>query len=79
VIQHIYDSHYEGAERAKNFTAQWKTLEGRVDEERYQDIRRRFEFQAGEAIKWRDVISAWIYKLSGIPDQQGRVPAPSPK
>jgi alpha-glucuronidase len=30
-------------------------------------------YQAKEAIVWRDAICDWIYQLSGIPDQQGRV------
>jgi alpha-glucuronidase len=72
VIQHVYDSHYDGAERAHNFVAEWKTLEGRVDPERYRDILGRFEFQAGEAVKWRDAICKWIYGLSGIADQKQR-------
>jgi alpha-glucuronidase len=72
VIQHVYDSHYDGADRARDFVAEWKTLEGRVDPERYRDILSRFEFQAGEAVKWRDAICRWIYGLSGIPDQRQR-------
>ena len=72
VVQHIYDSHYEGAERAQEFIAQWKSLESHVDHERYQDILSRFEFQAGEALKWRDTICHWIFRLSGIPDQKRR-------
>ena len=73
VIQHIYDSHYEGAELATDFIAQWKALEGHVDQERYRDILSRFEFQAAEADKWRDAICNWIFQLSGIPDQKRRV------
>jgi alpha-glucuronidase len=73
VIQHIYDSHYEGAERAHDFIARWQTLAGHVDDARYRDILGRFEFQAGEAVKWRDVICAWAYRMSGIPDEKGRV------
>ena len=38
VIQHIYDSHYEGADRARDFISQWKGVEGHIDEERYRDI-----------------------------------------
>jgi alpha-glucuronidase len=72
VIQHVYDSHYEGADRARDFIAEWKTLGGHVDPERYRDILARFEFQAGEAVKWRDAICKWIYGLSGIPDQKQR-------
>ena len=33
-----------------------------MDEERYLDILARFEFQAGEAVKWRDTICNWIYQ-----------------
>jgi len=80
VIQHIYDSHYDGAERARDFISQWKTLQGHIDEERYRDILARFEYQAGEAVVWRDTICNWIYRLSGIPDEKHRVgsSAPSP-
>lgn len=74
VIQHVYDSHYEGAEDAAKFVPEWKTLEGHVDDERYRDILERFQFQAGEAVKWRDTICSWIFKLSGIADQKGRIP-----
>ena len=73
VIQHVYDSHYEGAERAHDFIAQWKSLEGHVESKRYEDILSRFEFQAEEAIKWRDTICSWIYRLSGIPDSRERI------
>jgi alpha-glucuronidase len=73
VVQHVYDSHYEGADRVRNFIAQWKTLDGHIDAERYRDILPRLEYQAGEAIVWRDAICNWIYKLSGIPDEKGRV------
>jgi alpha-glucuronidase len=79
VIQHIYDSHYEGADRARDFILQWKKLEGHVDNERYRDILARFEYQAAEAIVWRDAICDWIYKLSGIPDGKGRVGSPPPR
>jgi alpha-glucuronidase len=73
VVQHVYDSHYEGAAKAHEFITQWKAVEGHIDEARYRDILARFEFQADEADKWRDTISAWIYRMSGIPDQEGRI------
>ena len=79
VIQHIYDSHYEGAERAHDFIARWQTLAGHIDDLRYRDILARFEFQAGEAAKWRDVICAWAYRMSGISDRKGRVGATGTK
>ena len=73
VIQHIYDSHYGGAEAAANLVAEWKTLEGRMDEERYAGVLKRLEYQAGHAIVWRDAVCNWFLRTSGIPDEHGRV------
>jgi alpha-glucuronidase len=73
VVQYIYDSHYDGAERARDFVAQWKTLSGHVDDERYSAVLAMLQYQAQEAIVWRNTICNWIYTLSGIPDQKGRL------
>jgi alpha-glucuronidase len=73
VIQHVYDSHYEGAERAAGFVAQWKMLQEHLDNERYADILARLQYQAEESVFWRDAICKWIYALSGMPDAKGRV------
>ncbi|HYL62767.1 MAG TPA: alpha-glucuronidase family glycosyl hydrolase [Candidatus Methylomirabilis sp.] len=73
VIQHIYDSHYAGAEGAAQLVKEWQTLNGRVDEERYDDVLKRLQYQAGHAIVWRDAVCNWFYRVSGIPDQHGRV------
>jgi alpha-glucuronidase len=72
VIQHIYDSHYEGAERADEYVRQWKSLQGRVDDERYAAVLARLEYQAGHAIVWRDAICNYFRAMSGIPDTRGR-------
>ncbi len=73
VIQYIYDSHYEGAQRAQRYVQEWKSLRGRIDPQRYQDILAHFEYQAGSAVVWRDAICDWFRRMSGIPDAQGRV------
>ena len=71
VIQHIYDSHYEGAAQAAEFASDWATLEGRIDQPFYDQMRDRLRYQAGHAIVWRDAIVQYFLKLSGIPDEQG--------
>jgi len=73
VIQHVYDLHYDGAERAQHLMEDWKSLAGRVDDERYSAVLARLEYQAGHAIVWRDAICDWFYSTSGIPDAKGRV------
>jgi alpha-glucuronidase len=72
VIQHIYDSHYDGAAQAAAFVNDWTTLKGRIDPALYADVRARLEYQAGHAIVWRDAIVQYFFKLSGIPDEKGR-------
>jgi alpha-glucuronidase len=72
VIQHIYDSHYEGAAQAAQLGAEWSSLKGRIDDKLYDDVSARLEYQAGHAIVWRDAIVQYFFKLSGIPDDQGR-------
>ncbi len=72
VIQHIYDTHYEGAEAAAGYVRQWKSLEGRIDEPRYLEVLARLEYQAGHAQVWRDSVNSWFLKTSGIPDRTGR-------
>jgi alpha-glucuronidase len=73
VIQHFYDAHYEGAATAQTFLTQWESLQGKIDDERYQ--RQLFEqkFQAGHSLVWRDSINTFYHNLSGIPDEAGRV------
>jgi alpha-glucuronidase len=73
VIQHIYDSHYEGTARAQTFPKRWKELKGRIDEPRYNAVLTRLEYQAGHAIVWRDAVCNWFLRVSGIPDAHGRV------
>jgi alpha-glucuronidase len=72
VIQHIYDSHYQGAQEAAGFVDKWRRLDRLIDHERYTSILAKLEYQAGHAIVWRDAINNWFLWLSGIPDASGR-------
>ena len=73
VIQFIYDSHYEGADAVADWVKAWKALEGRVDAERHAEILKQLEYQAGQAIVWRDSVNRWFHRTSGIADAKGRV------
>jgi alpha-glucuronidase len=72
VIQHIYDSHYQGVEEVRGFVGQWRSLKGAVDEQRYQEVLASLEYQAGHAQVWRDAICSWFLHKSGIADATGR-------
>jgi alpha-glucuronidase len=76
VIQHIYDSHYDGANQAAALAEQWKALKGHVDRERYGQVLQRLNYQAGHAIVWRDTICSWFANISGIADERDRLGKP---
>ena len=73
VIQSIYDSHYEGADAVEGYVREWKSLKGKVDDQRYADVLAQLEYQAGQAEVWRDAVTNWFQRASGIPDAKGRV------
>ena len=73
VAQHVYDSHYEGAATAATYAPAWMTLHGLVDEQVYKNTLALFQYQAGHAVVWRDAVSEWFQRISGIVDKQGRV------
>jgi alpha-glucuronidase len=72
VIQHIYDVHYEGAETAAGYVREWKSLRGRVDEQRYKEVLAQLEYQEGQSQVWRDAVNTWFWRTSGVPDAEGR-------
>jgi alpha-glucuronidase len=73
VIQHLYDAHYEGADAVDNYIRQWKTLRGRIDDRRYDEVLAQLTYQSGQAEVWRDAVNNWFFRASGIPDARGRV------
>src|SRR4051812_25095519 len=73
VIQHIYDSHYDGAEKAAGLVGQWESMRGEIDEQRYAEVLKKLNYQAGHATVWRDAVVNWFFNKSGIPDMKGRI------
>ncbi|QMV43302.1 alpha-glucuronidase family glycosyl hydrolase [Cohnella cholangitidis] len=73
VIQHIYDSHFEGADRAARQLEQWDSVKAKVDPGIYNRVRKRLVDQAEHALEWRDQINTYFYRKSGIADMHDRV------
>lgn len=61
---HAYNN---GARQAQNFYQTWSTLEGYIDNERYQDILQRFNRQALDAQWWRDACISYFQTFSKMP------------
>ncbi|MEV5163564.1 alpha-glucuronidase [Streptomyces werraensis] len=72
VIQHIYDTHFEGVEEAEEARRVWAGLADLVEPERHTRVTRRFEEQLRSAREWRDQINSYFLRKSGVPDAHGR-------
>jgi alpha-glucuronidase len=72
VIQHIYDTHFEGVVQAEQLKREWLTLEGKIDPSVFRETAERLDMQIESAVEWRDRINTYFYRMSGIPDERGR-------
>ncbi len=69
VIQHIYNTHFEGVEQVERLAADWRELEGKVDKVRFNDVLSKLEEQLEHSKEWRDIINTYYYRKSGIDDR----------
>lgn len=72
IIQHIYDTHFEGVEQAFELKEKWQGLKEKIDDERFRSVLKRLEEQAEHSKEWRDIINTYFFRKSGFPDRLGR-------
>ena len=70
MIQRIYDDHFEGFQETEKMADVLAGLP--FPEPDRTIIDERMKKQRDSAREWRDVINTFFYRLSGIPDGQGR-------
>jgi alpha-glucuronidase len=72
VIQHIYDTHFDGVEQAAGLVRDWEKLKDKIDNHRYELVLKRLQGQAEHSKEWRDQINTYFLRKSGIADEHGR-------
>lgn len=72
VIQHIYDTHFEGAAATIGTADAWRRTAGRVDDRLHARVAERLSEQLRSAGEWRDQINTYFLRKSGVPDERGR-------
>jgi alpha-glucuronidase len=72
VVQHIYDTHFEGVAEVEQAREVWGSLAGLVDPARHARVAERYEEQLRSAREWRDQINSYFFRKSGVPDERGR-------
>lgn len=72
VIQHIYDTHFDGAERVAELRSRWELISGLVAPAVDARVRERLDEQLRSAREWCDQINTYFFRKSGVPDAHGR-------
>lgn len=72
LIQHIYDTHFEGVEEVEAMVRKWKSMQEDIAGDVYERVLERMERQQANAIEWRDRVNTYFYRKSGVKDSKGR-------
>ena len=72
LIQHIYDTHFEGVEELRSIVENVVAVQGMIPEKEYTRIMERFGMQLSSAKEWRDRINTYFCRMSGIGDAKRR-------
>ncbi|TYQ16617.1 UNVERIFIED_CONTAM: alpha-glucuronidase [Acetivibrio alkalicellulosi] len=72
LIQHIYNTHFEGVQQVEELIEKWYSLKGKVPEESFNHVLEKLNIQLEHAKEWRDVINSYFYRKTGIKDELGR-------
>ncbi len=72
LIQHIYDTHFEGVEAVEKMLENWKSLDGLVPEDVYKRVLQRLKMQSESSKEWRDRVNTYFYRKSGVDDAAKR-------
>ena len=72
LIQHIYDTHFEGVEEVRRMVENWKSLKGLIQDEIYHRVLERLNIQLESSEEWRDRINTYFYRKAGVEDEGNR-------
>ena len=59
--------YYGGVHDVDKMRKQWKTMQGRIDEDRYLEVSELLDIQYDEAAWWRDACVLYFQSFSGLP------------
>lgn len=72
LLQHIYDTHFEGVQEVERYICQWDCLKAKIPDTTFASVKERLIRQLENAKEWRDVINTFFYRLTGTTDEKGR-------
>jgi alpha-glucuronidase len=67
----MVDQYHRGVREVRQMRDQWKSLRGRIDDERFEHVRMLLDIQVKEAIWWRDACLSYFQTFSRMPFPEG--------
>lgn len=69
--EELVHKYYEGVEQVRWMQEQWDSIEGLIDEQRFEHVKALLEIQEKDAVRWRDSCVLYFQTFSEmpIPDQ----------
>ncbi|WP_234572600.1 alpha-glucuronidase family glycosyl hydrolase [Rhodohalobacter sp. 614A] len=69
--EELVHKYYEGVEQVRWMQEQWNSIEGLIDEHRFEHVKALLEIQEKDAVRWRDSCVLYFQTFSDmpIPDQ----------
>lgn len=72
LIQHIYDTHFEGVDEVEAMIIRWESLSEKIRWDVHERVLERMKRQLANAREWRDRVNTYFYRKSGAKDILGR-------
>jgi alpha-glucuronidase len=76
VIQHIYDTRFDGVEQVEQYIQSIEALKSAFEQagyaEHWENIRTRLDEQLSCATDWRDFTNTYFHRFAGVGDDKGR-------
>jgi len=63
--------YYEGVEQVRQMQESWNSLEGMIDNERFDHVKSLLKIQLRDATEWRDACVLYFQTFSGLPIPEG--------
>jgi alpha-glucuronidase len=73
VLQHIYDSRFDGYEGVEKFIEVWEGMRESLPDEAHESVAERLKMQLDNAREWRDAVNSYFYRKTGVDDIKNRL------
>lgn len=69
--EELCHKYYSGVDSVRQMKKIWSSLEGKIDEERFEHVKALLQIQVEDAVEWRDACVLYFQQYSNMPIPEG--------